>query len=468
MQLYNTLTKKIESISLESPVGIYVCGITVYDDCHIGHARTIIFFDVLQRYLLYKGMTIHYIQNFTDVDDKIINKAIREKKKFDEISSLYIDNYFRDFDKLNVKHAERYPRATEHIMEMIGLIEQLISKDKAYVTSKGVYFSIRSFPEYGKLSNKSIEQLEAGSRIEIDPDKKDPLDFALWKFSDSEPYWSSPWGKGRPGWHIECSAMAMKYLNGKLDIHGGGHDLIFPHHENEIAQSESFSEKIFAKIWMHVGMVTINGEKMSKSLGNITRVDEALKAWSPNVLRLFCLSVHYTKPLDYAEKNLVESLNKWRLIENCIYELRYFVNKKIAEYESSLFDTLCQSTKKDFENALEQDMNITAAISVLMRFVNSITNIINNTDISQDDAKRALDHFQVFFDILGIKIYQPSSDVIEAIENLISIRNRCREEKNYTASDDIRRKILEEYGVELIDHKKRTIWKKVEQYKHLI
>ncbi|MGI0075567.1 MAG: cysteine--tRNA ligase, partial [Nitrosotalea sp.] len=285
MRIFDTLSVAEKNVDTANMVKIYLCGVTVYDESHIGHARTIIVFDTLRRYLESNGAKVNLVQNFTDVDDKIINRAKKENTLAQTITTRYIKNYFDDFDKLNVKRADLYPKATEHITDMIDLIKGLTDKGFAYVSKNGVYFSVLKFKEYGKLSKKKTDELISGARVEVDETKKDPLDFALWKFSDDSPTWDSPWGKGRPGWHIECSAMSLKYLGSNFEIHGGGRDLIFPHHENEIAQSESFSGINFAKIWMHVGMVTINGEKMSKSLGNTKSIDHVLKIWGPNIVR---------------------------------------------------------------------------------------------------------------------------------------------------------------------------------------
>ncbi|HWY35681.1 MAG TPA: cysteine--tRNA ligase, partial [Nitrosopumilaceae archaeon] len=304
MKIFDTLTAKEEELDTSGIVRIYVCGVTVYDESHIGHARTIIVFDTLRRFLESHGIKVKFIQNFTDVDDKIINRAKQENIPPLELSSKFITRYFEDFDRLNIKRADNYPKATDHIQEMIELIKSLIEKNFAYVSKNGVYFSVSKFKEYGKLSKKKIEDLVSGARIEVDETKNDPLDFALWKFASNEPKWQSPWGDGRPGWHIECSAMSLKYLGENFEIHGGGRDLIFPHHENEIAQSESYTGKNFAKIWMHAGMVTINDEKMSKSLGNTKSIEHVLKNCGPNIIRLFCLSGHYSKPIDYSEDAL--------------------------------------------------------------------------------------------------------------------------------------------------------------------
>ena len=321
IKIFDTLSNSEKHLEFQDKVRIYLCGVTVYDDSHIGHARTIIVFDVLRRFIESKGIKVDLIQNFTDVDDKIIKKANDENVDSNIISDKFIKKYFDDFSRLNIKNATQYPKATEHIPDMINLIQNLIEKEFAYVTKNGVYFKVAKFTEYGKLSKKKTEDLESGARIEVDKTKDSPLDFALWKFSDTAPFWDSPWGTGRPGWHIECSAMSVKYLGENFDIHGGGRDLIFPHHENEIAQSESFTGKQFAKIWMHAGMITINGEKMSKSLRNIKSVSHVLNNWGPNVIRLFCMSGHYSKPIDYTEDLLKENLVRWRQIETCYYEL---------------------------------------------------------------------------------------------------------------------------------------------------
>jgi cysteinyl-tRNA synthetase len=448
-------------------IRIYLCGLTVYDDSHIGHARTIIFFDVLRRYLIFKGHKVKFIQNFTDVDDKIINRSKSEGLKAEEVAAKYTNRYFKDFDALNVLRADLYPRATENIKEMINLIERLIKKGHAYLSLNGVYFRVKSFSDYGKLSKRSIEELESGYRIEVDPSKEDPLDFALWKFYSDPPVWDSPWGKGRPGWHIECSAMALKYLGCQFEIHGGGHDLIFPHHENEIAQSEAFSEKPFAKLWLHTGMVTINSEKMSKSLGNIVTIQQALNRWGMNTLRIYCMSVQYSKPLDYTDKLLTESRQRWRQIETCAYELRFASSKKQEEKQGSEGDfeavkKLSAETMKEFQSAIEDDMNTTLAMSMFMKFVTELNRYAAGDRLTNDMADLALGFFSNFMDVLGLKVIEATEDDKKEIEELITVRNKLRAEKKYQSSDDIRKKLIEKYSVELMDHKDRTIWKKVE------
>lgn len=460
MKVYNTLTRRIEDLAPQDPcTRIYLCGVTVYDNSHIGHARTIIVFDVLRRYLGSKKHHVHFIQNFTDVDDKIINRAIEEGLTTEEVASKYIQNYLKDFNSLNVLAADRYPRATEHIKEMIDLIDALVIKGYAYLSTNGIYFRVRSFPGYGKLSKKSIEELEIGARIEIDEAKEDPLDFALWKFHSNPPVWDSPWGKGRPGWHIECSAMALKYFETPFEIHGGGYDLVFPHHENEIAQSESFSGKQFAKIWIHSGMVTVNSEKMSKSLGNIITIRSALTRWGPNSIRVYCISVNYSKPLDYTEKLLNESMRKWRQIETCACELRFAVGDQGNLKEVG---KLADQTMKAFESAMEDDMNTSFALTVFLKFVTDLNRYAAEEKLTAEMSKIAGVVFNNIMYVLGLKVIEATDLQKQEIEHLISTRNQLRAQKKFDESDTIRKKLADDYSVELIDHKKRTIWTIVE------
>ncbi|MCV0430248.1 cysteine--tRNA ligase [Nitrosopumilus sp.] len=457
MKLQDTLSKSEQEVDISKNIKIYLCGVTVYDESHIGHARTIIIFDVLRKYLESKGIDIEFIQNFTDVDDKIIKRANAENKTAEEISKKYIENYFLDFDGLNVKRATRYPKATEHIKEIIQFIEKLIQKEVAYVTKNGVYFSVSKFPEYGKLSKKKIDELQSGARIEVDEEKKDPLDFAVWKLSDKEPTWNSPWGEGRPGWHIECSAMSIKYLGENFDIHGGGRDLIFPHHENEIAQSESCTGNQFAKIWMHVGMVTIEGEKMSKSIGNVKSIKHVLENWGPNIIRLFCLSGHYSKPIDYSEELLKENLIKWRQVETSHYELIHADNKN-----SEKSDELIQKLSTDFDNALENDLNTHLALSAFFQLVKEPNRLAAEEKLGKENALKIKAELKRMSDILGLEIPEITKEEKQEIDELIQNREIAREEKNYQKADEIRDK-LNEMNIELIDHKGKTVWMRKEK-----
>jgi cysteinyl-tRNA synthetase len=430
----------------------------VYDDCHIGHARTIVVFDILRRYLKYSGFQVIFVQNFTDVDDKIINKARKEGAKADEISQKYIDRYFSDFSRLNVINADFYPKATDHIPDMLTIIGQLLRKDIAYQTQNGIYFRIKKFRAYGKLSRKTLGELESGSRIEIDSLKADPLDFALWKFSQEDPVWNSPWGSGRPGWHIECSAMALKYLGSEIEIHGGGQDLIFPHHENEIAQSESYSNKIFSKLWMHVGLVTLNAEKMSKSIGNIMSVREALTKYGPNTLRLYLLNTHYSKPLDYSDNFLFEASQKWRQIENSIFELR----APTGSGEQSIDKSDVDKTLSEFEAAMENNLNTSLALSSVLKLASMVNRLSSLGNLTRGSSTTILPIMESMLEVLGLEVLNvPDVERIE-IERLIKVRNKLRKEKRYQESDEIRKNLYDTYGIELVDHTNYTNWKKIE------
>jgi cysteinyl-tRNA synthetase len=459
MKLQDTLSNSQHELDVSKTVKIYLCGVTVYDESHIGHARTIIVFDVLRKYLESKGIEIEMIQNFTDVDDKIINRANSENTTADKISSKYIENYFNDFDGLNVKRATRYPKATEHIADIIQFIEKLIANESAYVSKNGVYFSVSKFSEYGKLSKKKIDELQSGSRIQVDEQKKDPLDFAVWKFSDTEPTWDSPWGKGRPGWHIECSAMSVKYLGSNFDIHGGGRDLIFPHHENEIAQSESCTGKQFAKVWTHVGMVTIDGEKMSKSIGNVKSIKHVLDNWGPNIIRLFCLSGHYSKPIDYSEDLLKENLVKWRQVETCYYELIHACSESSQDIKSVL-----EKTRHDFDKSLEDDLNTHLALSSFYHLVKETNKMAANEVLGKENAQTLKLELQRMMDVLGLTIPEITEEAKQDVDKLIESREQFRKEKKFDDADKIRDK-LNEMNIELIDHKGRTIWMQKENIK---
>ena len=458
MKVFDTLTNTKKELEFEDKIRIYLCGVTVYDESHIGHARTIIVFDVLRKFLEDKNIPVELIQNFTDVDDKIINKAQSENLTALDISSKYIKNYFEDFRQLNVKDATIFPKATEHIDDIISFIKKLIANNHAYVSKNGVYFSVEKFSGYGKLSKKKIEELQSGSRIEVDEAKKDPLDFAIWKFSDIEPLWDSPWGKGRPGWHIECSAMSLKYLGTNFEIHGGGRDLIFPHHENEIAQSESLTGDNFAKNWMHVGMVTINGEKMSKSIGNIRSIKHVLENWGPNIIRLFCLSGHYSKPIDYSEELLNENLTKWRQAEAAYYELIH------ADGSVSQGIEWLQKISEEFDNALEDDLNTHLATTAFFQLVKEINRVSVESIFGKDESQLIKTEFSRMMKILGLLIPEITLEEKQKIDKMIADREIFRKEKQFEKADQIRDK-LNEMNVVLVDHKKRTVWMKKEKIK---
>jgi len=460
MEIFDTLRNTKTELEFSDKVRIYLCGVTVYDDAHIGHARTIIVFDVLRRFLESQKIPVEFVQNFTDIDDKIIERAHEKSMPALELAAQYIEHYYTDFDNLNVKRATHYPKATEHIDDMHNLISNLVDKKYAYLTKNGVYFSVSKFSKYGKLSKKKTGDLVAGARVIVDEEKNDPIDFALWKFSETEPFWDSPWGKGRPGWHIECSAMSLKYLGKNFEIHGGGRDLIFPHHENEIAQSESSTSKQFAKIWMHVGMITINGEKMAKSIGNVKSVKHVLENWGPNIIRLFCISGHYTKPIDYSEKFLKENITKLRQIESSYYELR------LAEgtSEDSVAKKLVSECKKEFNSALNDDLNTPLALTVFYRLIKEVNYMAADEKITQTTSNIILPEFENMMDVLGIQILKVSDVEKNEINQLIMKRNEYREQKNFEQADRIRDQITKK-NIIFVDHKNSTRWIKQEKIK---
>lgn len=462
MKILDTLSVTEKDVDLSNTVRIYLCGVTVYDESHIGHARTIIVFDVLRKYLESKGTKVNIVQNFTDIDDKIINRAKKENLSTEKISSKYITNYFMDFDKLDVKRADTYPKATEHITDMINLILGLIEKGFAYVSDNGVYFSVLKFKSYGKLSKKKTEELISGARVEVDETKKDPLDFALWKFAHESPNWDSPWGKGRPGWHIECSAMSLRYFGSNFEIHGGGRDLIFPHHENEIAQSESFSGINFAKIWMHVGMVTINGEKMSKSLGNTKSIDFVLKRWGPNITRLFCLSGHYSKPIDYSEDLLKEIITKWRQVENCYFELVLADDSFSNPEELTKIKQVIKDSKFEFDNALNSDFNTPLALSIFFKLIKNVNQLASSEILTSIISELVLPLVREILSILGLHIIEVTDTEKNHVSNLIKQRNSLRSQKKFQEADTIRKQISD-MEIVLIDHKNKTLWMKQEK-----
>ncbi len=463
MRLYNTLSRKVEEVKpSDGTIRIYLCGVTVYDHSHIGHARTIVVFDVLRRYLTYKGYKVIFVQNFTDVDDKIINAAKAKGIKPLELAEYFIEQYFKDFDRLNVLRADVYPRATQHIKEMHEIIKGLMDKGYAYKTSKGIYFHIAKDKDYGKLSKKPLDELIAGARVEVDEEKLNPLDFALWKFYDDEPLWDSPWGKGRPGWHIECSAMSMKYLGTTFEIHGGGEDLIFPHHENEIAQSESYTCKEFAKHWVHVSMVNVKGEKMAKSLKNIEPIYKALEKWSPNAIRLYCLSAHYRKPLDYDDALLKQAQSIWRDIENALYELEQIDASYDASNSSDVDEakSIAEDALNRFISYMDDDLDTPNAINSLLVLVKAVNRYAAEERLDKQIVDAVSRPLNDMLYILGLKRVDVSMEERLEIEHLISKRNELRALKRYKEADEIR-DALRARGIELIDHKNKTVWKKL-------
>jgi len=481
LSIYNTLSRKVEIFEPLNPpkVTMYVCGITAYDSSHLGHARSAIIFDVLYRVLRYLGYEVVYVRNVTDIDDKIINRANREGIPWKELTEKYTCEYQKEMEKLKVLKPTYEPRASEHIPEMIELIQKLIEKGHAYVSEGDVYFDVTSFQGYGKLSGRKIEEMLAGVRIDPSEKKKHPLDFALWKSAKpGEPYWESPWGKGRPGWHIECSAMSLKYLGETLDIHGGGLDLIFPHHENEIAQSEGATGKPFVRYFIHHGLITVNGEKMSKSLGNFVTTSYLLERYHPEVIRCFLLSKHYRSPLDYSERGIKDA-------EKALYrfyETLYWIKKAKPLKEgplrerSEILKRELENFKKNFLKALLEDLNTAEALGYLFSFEGELYNFISRyRELTSEEVsllRECLETIQrEIGSLLGIGEEDPErffrlererklkflGKSLEEIEELIERRFKARLEKNFELADQIREE-LKSLGIELKDTREETFW----------
>lgn len=466
MQIYNTLTKKKEDfVPLNPPVvTMYMCGPTVYDYFHIGNARSFIMSDIVRRYLDYKGYQVKFIMNLTDIEDKIIRKANEQKTSAQSVSEFYTNAFFEDLKKLRVKKADFYPKATAHVEDMIELIYELEQKGIAYNVNGDVYYDITKFSEYGKLSGKKIEELEAGSRVEVSDQKRNPLDFALWKKAkEGEPSWDSPWGKGRPGWHIECSAMSQKHLGETIDIHAGGNDLIFPHHENEIAQSEGAKGKQFVRYWIHFGFLNIQNEKMSKSLGNFFTARDVLARHSVEAIRLFFSQTHYRGPLNFSDELLEAAQKGVDKIINLAQRLNEEIFKQDDNENEKEIDI--QNFVKDFEAAMDDDFNTPQAVAVIFDFVKEVNKILDQTSLS----KSTLIELKNFLkktadDVLGIISFEELESSNKSIEDdliklIIDLRDQLKKEKNYQLADKIRNS-LNELGIILQDGKSGTSYKK--------
>jgi len=488
LRVYNTLTKKKEDFQPreEGKVGIYVCGPTVYDSAHLGHARAAVVFDVIVRYLRYRGLKVTYVRNITDVDDKIIKRAQEEGTSSRSISEKYTREYEEDMAALGARPPDIVPRVTDHIPEIQMLIRKILDRDRAYVVDGDVYFRIEAFPEYGKLSNRDKDMMIAGARVDVDPRKHDPLDFALWKAAKpGEPSWPSPWGDGRPGWHIECSAMSMKYLGETIDIHGGGKDLIFPHHENEIAQSEGATGKPFVRYWLHNGFVNINAEKMSKSLGNFLTIREMFKRHHPEVVRHFLFSAHYRSPLDFTEEALTESERALERFYTAMreakiklrvsgLEFRVKENEKLSSCPASQVSS--NDLREQFLAAMDDDFNTALAIAHVYEAVREINKITSETQTPNSDSLSTLHSLlstiEEISGVLGIFGLDPdryleqrkmtkvaAKDVnTEEIERLIAERVKARKSRDFAAADRIRNE-LKTKGIVLEDTPQGTIWK---------
>ncbi len=462
MKLYNTLTRqKEEFVPLNgNKVTMYSCGPTVYNYFHIGNARPFIVFDTLRRFLRYRGYDVTFVQNFTDIDDKLIRKANEEGTTVSEIAERYIKEYFVDAEGLGIEKADFHPRATETIPEIIDFIKTLIDKGFAYEAGGDVYFSAKKFNEYGKLSHYNIDELEAGARIGVDERKQDAMDFVLWKaHKPGEPAWDSPWGPGRPGWHIECSVMANKYLGETIDIHSGGVDLIFPHHENEIAQSEAANGKPFARYWLHNAFLNIDNQKMSKSLGNFFTVRDASKHYDYEVIRFFMLSAHYRSPINYSAEQLEQASNALDRLYECKRNMEFLLKNAKDEGSAGPDASKLLAYKEKFIEAMEDDLNTADAIAAIFEMVREINTDISGGNTSKAYLEEALNLFNELTGVIGI--VRKGEDTLEAeVERLIEERQKARKEKNWKLADEIRDK-LKEMGIELQDTPNGVKWKKL-------
>ncbi len=480
MRIYNTLTGKKEEFVPLTPkkVGMYACGVTVYDYCHIGHARSAIVFDVIRRYLQYKGFDVKYIRNFTDIDDKIINRAKQEGIPWDAVAQKYTDEYYMDMDRLGVGMADIEPKATEHIKEIIDIVKGLVDKGIAYVVDGDVYFEVSKFPEYGKLSKRDIDEMMAGARVEVDERKKDPIDFALWKVSkEGEPSWESPWGHGRPGWHIECTAMSIKHLGESFDIHGGGADLMFPHHENEIAQSEAFTGKPFVKYWVHNGFITIDKEKMSKSLGNFFTIKDILDKYDPEVVRFFLLSTHYRSPIEFSDEQLKEVELSIDRYYTTVARINDFFGKESGSpkpsNEEKALEELLSSFKTNFQEAMDDDFNTALSLGHIFELIREANRFLDSKPSGEKAKELVLRTKELLSEVGGIlnifnrtpnewyialmktkKVGLSEADILDKIRE----RQEARMMKDWSTADKIREE-LEEKGIILEDKKDGTGWK---------
>jgi len=488
MHLYNTLSRRKEPFKPLTPgkVGLYACGVTVYDDCHLGHARSCVAFEVLVRYLRRRGYQVTWVRNYTDIDDKILRRAQEQGRSWKEVAEGYIASFQEDMAALGVPPAQIEPKATEHIPQILDLIQRLVDLGFAYAAGGDVFFRVRRFPGYGKLSGQNPEDMEAGARIEVDPNKEDPLDFVLWKGSKpGEPAWDSPWGPGRPGWHIECSAMSMHYLGETFDLHGGGQDLVFPHHENELAQSEAATGKPFAHYWLHHGLLTINAEKMSKSLGNFFTVKEVLARFPAEVVRFFLINCHYRSPLDFSDAALVEAETALLRLYTCLARiedvLRQHPNLKLQHPSDSYPAGLTLeefhrfgSLRARFDAALDDDLNTAQALGYLFETVRLLNRLLENpsddpgylTILSEMhdelvDLGWVLNLLQADPHNMVATLRQKAADLKitpEEIEQLIAERAQARKDKNWPRADEIRKQLID-LDILLEDTAQGTIWK---------
>ena len=467
MKVYNSLTNKKEEFKPIDPneVKMYSCGPTVYNYFHIGNARPFIIFDTLRRYLEYTGYKVKFVQNFTDIDDKMIKNANAEGITVKELADRFIEEYFIDAKGLGIKEATIHPKATENIDAIIDTVKKLEEKGYAYNVGGNVYFRTRKFDSYGKLSHQPLEDLESGARIEVNTDKEDPMDFVLWKNKkEGEPYWESPWGQGRPGWHIECSAMVNKYLGETIDIHSGGKDLIFPHHENEIAQSEALNGKPFANYWLHNGFINIDNEKMSKSKGNFFTVRDIVKEFDYQTIRFFMLSAHYRSPINFSKELVIQADTGLKRIHNTVKNLKFILESatesSISANEKEVFNSFAVYRDK-FKESMDDDLNTADAISHIFTLIRDVnTNIVSGNEYSEEYIKNTIALILELTEVLGISPKEEEDNLSKEVEALIEERQNARKNKDFALADQIRDK-LTEMGIILEDTRQGVKWRKI-------
>jgi len=460
LEIYNTLTNEKEPfVPIEDKkVKMYVCGVTVYDDIHMGHARSIITFDMIARYLRYRGYQVTHVTNFTDVDDKIIDRAAEMGLEPLELSQMYIDHYFEDVEQLGVKKADLYPKASESIVDIIEMVKRIVQEGNGYATSDGsVYLSVENFADYGKLSGNNLEDLSAGARVSVEEDKHHPMDFALWKGAKpGEISWPSPWGDGRPGWHIECSAMIYRYLGETIDIHGGGNDLIFPHHENEILQSEAVLHQPLAKYWMHNGMLQVQDAKMSKSMKNFFTVRTVMESYTTQEVRFYFLNTHYRGPVNYGEDALNEACASLRRLQHTYSELKDYIDTASGSYDG---EDLVKKTKLGFLEEMDDDINTRGAIAELFELARETNKLMHHEMLSKKGAKSIIALFEEFDQILGILpgMEHGPDQFDDIMEIIVNVRQELRKRKLYDLADKIRDSLAEK-GVILEDTVEGVKW----------
>lgn len=463
LKIYNSLTKEKESFkpSQALTVKMYTCGVTVYDECHIGHARSLYVFEVIRRYLKYRGYKVKLVRNITDIDDKIINRAKELNTDWRKLVDKHINNYYKNLESLGVSKADSEPRATENIKDMIEYIKNLIDKDYAYVTKNGVYFSVRKFKDYGKLSGQSIDQMQEGVRIKSEEVKNDPLDFVLWKKAkEGEPSWPSPWGEGRPGWHIECSVMSQKFLETEtLDIHGGGRDLIFPHHENERAQAQALTGKPFANYWMHHGLLTINSQKMAKSSGNFITIDDVINKYSANILKIFYLQAHYSSSIDFSDERMEAAKKAFERISILNEKFKGLLQEKNIKEKDKPSEMIIQ-VENNFTEAMDDDFNMPKGLAVLFDLVTICNKLLEKPELNKKDLLGGYKILTKIIDIFGLNFLKIGLNRIsnQEIEEKINQRIQCKKQKDFEGADRIRKELAEK-GIVLEDSKEGTVWR---------